>query len=94
MKAAIVYGDGRLPIEDIPAPECDADSIIIKTHRVAICNATDVEIYEGVFPPGLHPPFPHVLGHESSGEVAEVGANVTGLAVGDRQLADRAGVEV
>jgi len=84
MKAAVVKGPNQLVVENVPDPACDADSAIVKTHRAAICNATDCEIAEGVFPGHLHPPYPHVLGHESSGEVVEVGCNVEGIKPGDR----------
>jgi 2-desacetyl-2-hydroxyethyl bacteriochlorophyllide A dehydrogenase len=84
MKAAVIEGPGRLVVKDIPRPVCEDDTIIVKTHRAALCNATDVEIAEGSFPHKLHPPYPHVLGHESSGEIAEVGKNIRGWTVGDR----------
>jgi 2-desacetyl-2-hydroxyethyl bacteriochlorophyllide A dehydrogenase len=84
MKAAVIHGPKNLVVQDIPKPVCEDDTIIVKTYRAAICNATDVEIAEGSFPHHMHPAYPHVLGHESSGEIVEVGKKVNGLKAGDR----------
>lgn len=84
MKAAVIHGPCDLRIEELRDPEPAADEIVIRTLAASICNATDVHIWEGAAGEDLRPPYPHVLGHERSGEVVGVGAAVTGFAVGDR----------
>jgi L-iditol 2-dehydrogenase len=84
MKAAIIESPHNLVIKDVPDPVCDPDEVILKTHCSSICNATDVHIWEGTFPKEARPPYPHVLGHECSGEIVEIGKEVSGWAIGDR----------
>jgi aryl-alcohol dehydrogenase len=57
-----------------PAP----DEVVVEIAGAGICH-TDIAVKEGHLPF----PLPGVLGHEGSGTVAEVGADVTTLAVGD-----------
>jgi 2-desacetyl-2-hydroxyethyl bacteriochlorophyllide A dehydrogenase len=47
---------------------------------VGICG-TDVHIYHGAMDARVKPP--QIIGHEMSGTIAEVGAGVAGLAIGD-----------
>ncbi|MDZ7260527.1 MAG: zinc-binding dehydrogenase [candidate division KSB1 bacterium] len=85
MKAAVIHGPHQLSVETVPDPECGPDEVILKVHRSSICNATDVHIWEGKFPPDVCPPYPHILGHECCGEIVEVGQELrTEFQVGDR----------
>jgi len=85
MKAAIIYGPMNLKVEKIPDPEYNDDELLIKVHRASICNSTDTYIWDGTFPVEARPPYPHILGHENSGEVIKVGKNLKGeYKVGDR----------
>lgn len=84
MKAAVIHGARDLRVEERPVPEAGPDEIVVRTLVASICNATDVHIWEGELGEELRPPFPHVLGHERSGEVVAVGARVRGFRVGDR----------
>ncbi|MCB1020850.1 MAG: L-threonine 3-dehydrogenase [Bryobacterales bacterium] len=69
-------------LEDVPMPEVGINDVLIRVDRTGICG-TDVHIYDWddwaqrTIPDGL------VIGHEFVGEVAEVGSNVKGFAVGD-----------
>jgi len=84
MKAAIIKGPKNLVIEEVEKPTCAPNGILIKVHKASICNATDVHIWEGNYDPRLHLPYPHILGHESSGEIVEVGSEVKEFKIGDR----------
>lgn len=64
----------ELELED-PA----SDEVVVQIAGVGICH-TDIAVKEGHLPF----PFPCVLGHEGSGTVVSVGADVTSVAVGDR----------
>jgi L-iditol 2-dehydrogenase len=88
MRAAVIEKPGTLVIKDVEKPTCGDDEILIKVHRAAICNLSDWEVYTGTsaiidYIGG----YPHILGHEQSGEVVEVGRHVTGFAEGDRVTA-------
>jgi threonine dehydrogenase-like Zn-dependent dehydrogenase len=80
MKAAVYPGEGQaLVLETLPDPEPRAGDVIIKVHRCGICG-TDLHLTSGHpwdFPAGT------IAGHEYSGEIVEVGANVTGYKKGD-----------
>ncbi|HLR19001.1 MAG TPA: zinc-binding dehydrogenase [Staphylococcus sp.] len=72
-------GFGNLEVLDREIPSPKADEVKIKVQYAGICG-TDVHTYEGYYKVN----FPVTLGHEFSGEVVEVGANVTDFKVGDR----------
>lgn len=70
-------------ITDIPVPEIGYDDVLIKIHKTAICG-TDVHIYNWDKWAQATVPIPIAIGHEFVGEIAELGAGVAGLQVGDR----------
>lgn len=84
MKAAVVESPSSLHIKDVPEPTCAPDEVILKVNYSSICNATDVHIWQGTFPIDVCPPYPHILGHECSGSIVEVGKEVEGWKIGDR----------
>jgi 2-desacetyl-2-hydroxyethyl bacteriochlorophyllide A dehydrogenase len=85
MKAAVIHGPHQLSVETVPDPVCGPDEILLKIHRSSICNATDVHIWEGKFPSDVCPPYPHILGHEDSGEIIEIGEELRNeYKIGDR----------
>lgn len=84
MRAAVIHGARDLRNERLPEREPGRGEILIRTLKASICNATDVHIWEGELGEELRPPFPHVLGHERSGEVVAVGEGVKDFVPGDR----------
>src|SRR3954462_4911053 len=68
---------------EVPAPEPDQVRISV---RAAGVNPADAKLREGAFG---RPSLPLRLGSEVAGVVAEVGADVEGLAVGDEVVAYR-----
>jgi len=80
MKAAVYREAGKpLVLETLPDPVPGPGDVIIRVHRCGICG-TDLHMTEGhqwQFSPGTVP------GHEYSGEIVEIGANVTGFRAGD-----------
>ena len=80
MKAAVYPGGGKpLVLETLPDPEPRPDDVVIKVHRCGICG-TDLHLTSG------HPwefPVGTIAGHEYSGEIVELGSNVTGYKKGD-----------
>ncbi len=81
MKALTWHGKGDIRCESVPDPTIvDATDAIIKVTSCAICGS-DLHLYDGVIPSMEHG---DVLGHETMGEVVEVGAETKHLKVGDR----------
>ncbi len=72
-----------LELRQVPVPVPDAGEVLIKVHKTAICG-TDVHIYDWNEWSAQHVKPPMVIGHEYVGEIAALGAGVTGLAVGQR----------
>lgn len=79
MKAAVLTGPYQLKIEEVPKPEVKPGYVLVNVKASAICG-TDVGIYKGKVATRL----PVIQGHESTGQVVEVGAGVKDLKVGDR----------
>ncbi|MDR0654880.1 MAG: alcohol dehydrogenase catalytic domain-containing protein [Treponema sp.] len=80
MKAAVYLDKDKIEVREVPTPKPDADSVLVKVRSCAVCGS-DIRIFHHgnsrVKPP-------QILGHESSGEVVETGANVTRFKKGDR----------
>ena len=80
MKVLRFYAPGDVRIEEAPKPQITADEVLIRVRNCSTCG-TDVKIFHNGHQ-NITPP--RVMGHEVAGEVSEVGANVSGWAVGDR----------
>ena len=70
-------------MEDVPMPEYGVNDVLIKIHKTAICG-TDIHIYTWDDWAQATIPVPMTVGHEFYGEIAAVGSEVRGLAVGQR----------
>ncbi|MGI6140892.1 MAG: zinc-dependent dehydrogenase [Caldicoprobacterales bacterium] len=80
MKAAIYTDIDRMEIRDVKIPDVDDNSVLIRVKSCAVCGS-DIRIFHHGNP-RVNPP--QILGHEISGEIVEVGKNVTGFKKGDR----------
>lgn len=81
MKALTWHGKGDMRCESVPDPIVeDPRDAIIKVTACAICGS-DLHIYDGVIPSMEKG---DVIGHETMGEVVEVGSGNAKLKVGDR----------
>ena len=76
-RAAVLVEPRKLEIREFPIREIGPDEILVKVEACGVCG-TDVHCYKSD-PFGLTP---NVLGHEGTGEVVEVGANVKMDSVG------------
>ena len=83
MKTLIVEKDGALHIGEIPVPEIDETSALVKVLASGICG-TDKKILHGTFK-GFDS-YPCLLGHEAVGEVVKIGSKVKYLKVGDKVI--------
>ncbi|MFN8499587.1 MAG: zinc-binding dehydrogenase [Anaerolineae bacterium] len=86
MRAAVFYEHGgldKLSIADVPTPTPGPDDVLVRVKAVAL-NHLDLFVREGI--PGLKLTMPHIGGSDIAGVVESVGANVAGLAAGQRVL--------
>lgn len=82
MKAVRWYGRSDVRVEEVPDPKIeDPGDVVIRVTSTAICGS-DLHIYDGYLGPFMSQG--DVLGHETMGEVVDVGANVTKFKTGDR----------
>ncbi|MGH9469613.1 MAG: zinc-binding dehydrogenase [Terriglobia bacterium] len=86
MKAVRIHEHGGLDVlkyENAPEPATEQDDVLV---RVEVCalNHLDIWMRQGV--PGWNVPFPHILGSDISGVVAQAGSLVKHVKTGDRVL--------
>jgi 2-desacetyl-2-hydroxyethyl bacteriochlorophyllide A dehydrogenase len=80
MKALVFHGDHDLRFEEVPIPGMGEDEVLVKVKAVGICGS-DVHGYLGKT--GRRTP-PMIMGHEFSGVVEKIGADVTNVKPGDQ----------
>ncbi len=78
MMAAVYHGVNDVRLEEVPVPEIGAGELLMRVHTCGICG-TDLK----KIATGSHSS-PRIFGHETTGEVAAVGAGVSKFSVGDR----------
>ena len=83
MRRAVLLDTEQFEIQDRDRPTPGDDEVLVAIRDVGICGS-DVHYYEHGRIGDYVVEEPLVLGHESAGEVVEVGPDVDGLAVGDR----------
>jgi L-iditol 2-dehydrogenase len=66
----------------VERPRLDPTQVLVAPAYVGICGS-DLEQMKGAMPDTFRINYPHVLGHEWSGEIVEVGSGVTSLKVDD-----------
>jgi NADPH:quinone reductase-like Zn-dependent oxidoreductase len=76
--------DQNVERAEVPAPTPDADEVIVAVH------AFGVGVHDRYFIP-QRVSFPYVIGLEAAGVVAETGAEVAGISVGDRVMVTSVG---
>ena len=84
MKATVIHGFGDFAVlkhEDIKRPRPKRGHVLIKVLAAGV-ERLDHYIREGSIVPEL--PFPHILGADAAGEVAELGEGVADLEIGER----------
>ena len=74
-------GPDKLRLQDVPDPAIKPTDALVRVRACAL-NHLDLFVREGI--PALKTPLPFWTGCDIAGEVAEVGAAVTGVKVGDR----------
>ena len=77
MHVAMYYSNRDVRLENLPVPKVGSGELLIRTRASGICGSDLMEWYR-------IKKAPLVLGHEITGEVAEVGEGVENFKVGDR----------
>ena len=80
MKAAVLTSLERLEVREVPTPEPDANSVLVRVKACAICGSDIRTFHHGnkrLMPPAI-------MGHEASGEIVAVGGKVARFKAGDR----------
>src|SRR5690606_776350 len=82
MMRAMVLETAEQPLRLVerPVPQPNPGQLLIAVAACGVCR-TDLHVVDGELP---DPKLPLVPGHEIVGRVVEIGAGVTGFAVGDR----------
>ncbi len=89
MKALVNYASTPESVEvrEVPVPEVGPGMVKIRVRAVGVCGS-DIHQWSGAVSYPVR--YPVTLGHEFSGEVAELGAGVDGWNVGDRVTCETA----
>ena len=89
MNAAVIRehgGPGQLVYETgFPDPRAGAGEVVVRVRATSL-NYHDVFTRRGM--PGIKIPMPAIMGLDVAGEIAEIGAGVTGWRAGERVLID------
>ena len=82
MKAVAATRKGHVEVVDIPRPDYAPYECLVRVRACGICNSTDLKILDNELS-DLDVQYPCILGHESVGEVVEVGDQVRYIEPGD-----------
>ncbi len=77
MRVAMYYNNKDVRVEKIPTPSIGTGELLVKVLASGICGSDVMEWYR--IKKG-----PRVLGHEITGEIAQIGEGVEGYHIGDR----------
>lgn len=79
MQAAVLHSLGNFETEFVDIPQIDENEVLIKVVYCGICGS---DVPRAMISGARK--YPLILGHEFTGVVAEIGANVSNVKVGDR----------
>ncbi|MCF0134638.1 MAG: alcohol dehydrogenase catalytic domain-containing protein [Blautia sp.] len=76
----VMTAPGVIEFREIEVPKITEDQVLVKIMNIGICGS-DIHVYHGEHP---FTSYPVTQGHEVSGEVMEVGTNVSGIVPGQK----------
>jgi L-iditol 2-dehydrogenase len=91
MKALVKYANeaDAIEVRDYPDPIAAAGEVLVRVHSVGVCGS-DIHMWHNTQSKSSVQKLPVVLGHESAGVIAAVGAAVEGWSVGERVVCETA----
>jgi L-iditol 2-dehydrogenase len=80
MQQATMTKPGKIEFSEVERPHPAADEVVLQVKRIGVCGS-DIHVFHGLHP---YTTYPVVQGHEIGAVIAETGAQVSGLAPGDK----------
>ena len=80
MLQQVMTNPGEITFREVPVPEVKDEQVLVKIRNIGICGS-DIHVYHGKHP---FTKYPVTQGHEVSGEIAEIGKNVSGFQIGQK----------
>ncbi|ANS69510.1 oxidoreductase, zinc-binding dehydrogenase family protein [Streptomyces lincolnensis] len=92
MKSVLTGAENKIDVVEVERPTPGPQDALVRIRACGICGTDTFFLHLGGMPTGADGSTRAIpLGHEPAGEVVEVGARVTGLAVGDRVVVNPQG---
>ncbi len=85
MKAAVLVGPQKIEIKDVPYLKPGPGEVVVRVRACAVCGS-DLAIF--MWGPGVLGVEQRIMGHEFSGDIAEIGEGVEIWNVGDRVVVE------
>lgn len=79
MRGIVFESPGYLSLAELPEPVAGRKEVVVEVAAVGVCG-TDTHVFDGEFEGTI---FPLVPGHEATGTVVAIGADVTHVSIGD-----------
>jgi L-iditol 2-dehydrogenase len=83
MRASVLVSKEKVIVDDVAVPSVAADEVLIRIAAVGVCGS-DVHYFHEMRIGDFIVEEPMVLGHEASGTIVDVGANVSRDRIGER----------
>jgi L-iditol 2-dehydrogenase len=80
MKQAVMLSPGSIEYREVPIPKITDQQVLVNIKRIGVCGS-DIHVFHGRHP---YTSYPVVQGHEVSGVVDKLGAEVSGISPGDK----------
>lgn len=80
MRAAVLEAPGKIVVKEVPTPQVDDYSALLRVEATSICGSDVRILHHGN--PRVQPPA--IIGHEAAGVIVQVGRYVTRVKEGDR----------
>ena len=80
IKGVVYYAPGDIRVEQVAMPENGTDELLVKVDACAVCGTDLKSMLSGN--PRIQAP--RVMGHEFTGVIESVGADVAGFTTGER----------
>ena len=85
MLQQVMTNPGEIIFREVPVPEVKENQVLVKIMNIGVCGS-DIHVYHGKHP---FTKYPVTQGHEVSGEITELGKNVTEFHVGQKVTIER-----